>query len=297
MMRLSEMRLSSAVVLCVFLAGCADLSAIRDFSKTSADSASFTGIVENYAESPDTQLIYLYPEKRKAGEESHLRELKRISHEQAKELLNVLAAVTTYMSAIGNLAADKAADPTENVNQLISELDSAKIIGTDLSKPASAVASLVGKMVMDGYRQKDLRRAIRDANPQLQKIRQNLDILLNEKTGGFSLSLRAECTAISDYYDYWHNVAADHNEPAAAEILAFRKRAEIAAYGKNCKSADGLKFRDLANYQAVFDEIANGHQALFDNQGDLANKALLATIKNYAMEIRSTMATIKASKP
>jgi hypothetical protein len=274
----------SVICLAVFLAGCADLTAIRDFSKISADSAGFTKVVDDYAQSGDRRLAYMYPTLEKNGEVARLQSEKELRDDQAKELLNVLKAVESYMSALGDLAGDQLVDSSTNIQNLTAQLNTAVPIDPKISKPASAIATLVGKMIADGYRQRNLREAINEANPYIQDINKNFALLLQV---GFPLALRAEKATVSDYYDYWHNVASDHNELAAIEILRIKKRDDLARYPE--------KENALAAYREVFKKIAEGHQMLFDNQQDLKNKALLGTIKQYAIEIRDTMKTVQAA--
>lgn len=280
------MRVVKILIICltVILAGCADLTAIRDFSKISADSAGFTKIVDDYAQSDDMQLAYMYPPLEKSGEIDRLKNESKARADQAKELLNVLKAVESYMSALGDLASDQIVDSSTNIQKLMTEINAATPIDPKLSKSASAIASLVSKMITDGYRQRNLREAINEANPYIQDIDKSLALLLQK---GFPLALRAEKTSVNDYYDYWHNVALDHNELASIELIRIKKRDDTALFDD--------KEHALIAYREVFRIIAAGHQMLFDKQQDFKNKALLATIKQYALEIRDTLKTIKAA--
>ena len=271
--------------------GCADLAAIRDFSKTSADSAAYTAIVTDYARSPDKRLAYITPLSEKAGERARLEAERKVRADQAAELTAVLKAVEAYMSAIGDLAADELVDPTTNVKALMEQLESAKVIQSQITKPATALASLLSKMVLDGYRQRQLRAAINAANTPLQEINRGLGQLFGEgaeSAAGFPLSLRTDRTAVTSYYDYWTNRAKANKEAAAEELLRVKREQDLSAYGPKAKA--------IAEYRSVFQKIADGHQLLHDNQQNLANATLLRTIRQYAKEIRGVMKTVEAAK-
>lgn len=273
-----------SVLFCVLLvAGCADLSAIRDFSGTSADSEAFTKIVNDYRQSDDVRLQYMYPPLAKSGEVERLNKDKVLRAQRAQELQRVLESVEIYMNALGNLASDKVVDTNQSMQDLKSRLDASGAIDPALSKPASEIASLVVKMINDGYRQRNLREAINAGNPKIQAINRSLAKLMER---GFMLDLRAEQTAVSDYYDYWHDVALEHHELAAAELIRVQKQETLARYDE--------KKRALLAYRDVFNKIAAGHQVLFDNQRHLDNKALLKTMRNYAQEIRNVAKTMKS---
>jgi hypothetical protein len=280
------MRVLKIFVICliVFLAGCADLSGIRDFSKIAADSTGFTNIVDDYAQSNNKRLSYMYPDLEMRGEVAHLQKDSKLRADQAKELLNVLKAVESYMSALGDLASDNIVDQSTNLQNLQSQISAANLIDPKLSKPAFAITSVVTKMITDGYRQRNLREAINEANPYIQDIDKNFEILLQND---FPLALRLEKTSVNDYYDYWHNIASDHHELAAIEILRVKQRDDTVLYEE--------KEHQLEVYRDVFKKIAAGHQELFKNQHDLKSKALLSTIKQYVLEIRDSLKTIKTA--
>ncbi len=171
---------------------------------------------------------------------------------------------------------------SDAVGKLSKQLESAKALSSNLTKPASALASLVSKMVLDGYRQRQLRNAINEANPHVQAIGAGIS-QLTAGDDGFGLALRAEKTAISDYYDYW--ITEAQKEPVAGEIMRRKKEDALADFGDRDKA--------IKSYGAVMQKIAKGHQTLFDKQQSLDDKVLLKEIRKYATEIRDTMQTIK----
>ncbi len=257
------------------MAGCANLSGIRDFAKISSATAEHTQLVSQYVDWPSAQ-------KRFQPESQYPKLDEMIAKRQAQKdaLLLRHTLIQEYMDALGHLAADEAVIYDKEVGKLGTAAKDAKFLDDKEEKAFEAVANLVLRAATDAWRQGKLRELIRESNEPLQTSIAGLKKIVDQGFGG---DLDAEKLAINAHYDIIEAQSSDKAAKAALEEWRTVRLDDVA------KREQAIK-----TYSSALSKIAEAHQKLFDGLDHLNSKELLSTLNGYTKDLRKAYSALKA---
>jgi len=276
---------AAAVLSALSLSGCAaDLDAVGRFARTSAATAEYQQVVKDYVDSPNRQRSY-QPER-------FAQQLTDLAHRRAAQKPRLEAAqkvLVQYMKALGELADDHLPDVDDEIGDLGSALASAKFVGDgdaqvgkETATAATAIAKVLGRAVLDHYRQSAVVTIVRETDPHLQTLLAGLSEVLDKDLRS---SLENEAVAVSKPFKAWIAASTSANDPdgapPVARILMEERLEEIRA-----------RVNALDAYLRVLDTIGRGHADLRANVNKLTEEALAGRLKGYAKELQKLQRSI-----
>lgn len=267
------------IVLFALLSGCANLGAVREFAKTSAATADYKQVVSDYTNSPSRQRRY-QPE-RMSGQLDSMVERRA---GQGPLLEAAQQALVKYMTLLGDLAADKLPDVDSEIDDLSKALEKAKFvgdgdkqIGKETASAAASIAKVVARAILDGYRQSEVAKIVKQTNEPVQNVVAGLREVLDKD---MRESLLNEETAIRKPFGAWVAAASSGNDPdgapPVARILLDERLEQLH-----------IKQANLDAYIKVLDTIANGHADLFLNVEKLDEKELITRLRGYSADLQT----------
>jgi hypothetical protein len=275
----------AGLVLLATVSGCANLAAVREFAKTSAATADYKQVVSDYTNSPVRQRRY-QPE-RFSGELDGVVQRRAAQGPLLEAAQQVLVK---YMTVLGDVAADKLPDVDSEVDGLSKALETAKFVGDGdkqidkaTASAAASIAKVVASAILDGYRQGEVVKIIKQTNEPLQNVVAGLHEVLDKD---MRESLANEEAAVRKPFGAWVAAASSGNDPDGAPPVA-----RIL----NDERLDQLRVKqaNLDAYIKVLDKIAQGHADLFRNVDTLDGKELIARLKGYSAELQTLYKGIK----
>jgi len=271
--------ISSLLLLTSLLAaGCADLQAVRTFAKTSAATADYRQIVNDYVESPTRQQRYL-PDR-------YAAQLARTTAKRAgqKTLLEGSQRVLAgYLNALGDLAADDLPDVDSEIDGLAKALDTAGFAGygdaairKETATAAGRIAKVLTRAVLDHWRQYRVQKIITETDGNVQAVAAGLrEIMLKD----FNASLDIEAEAVRKYFESSIAAAKSRNDAEAVPPLA---RILLQEHLDRIRER-----RDrLSSYAEILEKIGKGHADLLANVDKLEDKALQKRLEKFAEDLR-----------
>ena len=259
------------VAFAVGLSACTDLSAVREWSDTSMQAAQFNEIVTTYQDTPVRLAAY---DERRAQAWNAQAEVRKAQGEALRLQLDLVAE---YMGALAALSADSAADFSENVDNLTESLEETRqASGATIGAVGSLVKTLLNAAAQDWQKNKvgDL---VEQANDPLQSLLAGELRTIVDKD--FRGDLENEALVLDLYFeDLLANSKASPTAVAALKEWFILRKAENAR-----------RVAALDAYLGVLDKIAEGHQKLFDNSGNLDAADLAKDLFKLAKEIRKNV--------
>lgn len=260
----------------LLLSGCANLGAIQEFAKTSADSAAYTQLTDEYVNSPETSKLYTL--EGDVSERSRLEALAAGRKPQAARLMLMHHTLTGYMSAVGELAADDLAEADKELDGMFDAAVKANYVDESTGAPLRSITKILAEAALNGYRQRELNKVIEAANAPLQQLIAHQLALMN----GYGESLANERAMQIRHQRTLHALAREKGrEPAAAELIWERINVTAAQFVQREKA--------IPKYIETLRQIAAGHQALYDNRDRLSSKEVAVQIKRYTKRIQAAL--------
>lgn len=275
------MRFLTVCALAALLSGCANLQAVREFGQISSLSAGYTRLSDDYARSPLVNKTYTM--------EADAQQRARLDAEyqqrlpQAAQLQVYHKTVAAYMATVAELAGDDIPTGAEEVDGLVDAAVKADHLSEANAAPARAIGNLLTDAALNGYRHRELKKVIADANQPIQAVLASLV----QSMQAFDASLKIERANANRYYRALHAQARDNNrEPVAAELAWAGLNAANAQFDEREKA--------IPLYIASLQRIAAAHQALYDGREHIDNQQLLADLKRYTKQIRAAYNAVRA---
>ncbi len=270
---------AATVFSALLLGGCTTLEAVRAFAKTSADTAEYKKVADEFASGP-TRLKQYAPANRHAGLDADAKARVRL-----RERFDAAQAIlVAYMNALGDLAADELPSLDKQVDGLGAALEKAKFVGTGdaaISKStataAASIAKVLGRVLLDHWRQARLAELIRETDEHVQVVVSGLRAIVMRD---FDLALRLEAVAVGKYFDE-PIAAAEHRNPPDTDMIPPLARI-LKADRLDVVTARRAK---LKAYAEVLGKIGTGHADLLQHVGKLDDAALTARLKQYAKDL------------
>jgi DNA-directed RNA polymerase subunit F len=275
----------AGVVLLLAFAACSNLAAVREFAKTSAATADFAQIVTDYQLSPQRQLVYQLDEATE-----HLRTIAETRKERAKRLLDCQKVVVDYMSALGDLAADELTSVDSEIDGLTKALEDAKVIGEadsriskETASAAAAIAKVLARAALDGWRQGQVCKIVREVDPHLQVALTGMLEVLDKDLRG---SLQNERVAIEKRFGAWAASAKANGDPDGAPPISRVLMAErVLAITRMQEQLD--------RYLDVLRKIASGHRGLVEHREALTTDKAIAVIRAHSKDLQTLYKQIR----
>ena len=265
----------NAMVLLTFTQGCtANLKAIQDFASLSAESAQYTTLVDDYLDFPQRQKRYQPPSRH-----ANLDAMAQDRAAQKTSLLLRQSIIETYMKSLGRLAANEVVDNTEELAQLSAALESQTPTTPKEAEAFKKIAGIVATVAVKRWRQDQLQNLIEQANTPIQQVLETLHRIVSDGFGG---DLQTEDAAIQNYY---MTLIMESQDPAGKAALAEWKDLRMSQVHERSEA--------VQIYGKVLDQIADGHQRLFDQRQNLTKKEVLQQVGKSVKDLRSLLETIK----
>lgn len=280
---ISKIQLGLCVLALLLQSACVNLKPIRQFADSAVDAASYTAITSYYVEGVEHQKNYT-----PVARQSDLDQDSLTRQKQEAGLLALHRGIEAYMTAIGSLASDEVISYDKSLDRLGKELQDANFASPSQVEAYKGLASFVAKAATDLYRQAKLKQLIGEANAPFQDVVGSLKKIVGR---GYVQSLDNETSALNAYYQdiILASDRATNAQPALTELVneTWRtKKTELAARRKACLA-----------YAETLDQIAKGHQSLYDHRDKIDAKETLDTILTYAKELNDLRAKIKQLNP
>lgn len=252
----------------LLLAACTDLSAVREFSRLSAETADHRVLVNRYATFGDR--LALYRERPvDVGDRAAQRE----------GLVALHTALTAYMDALGDLADDEAV--SVSTAPLAEAAQKAGLFDAAMRPPVQALGDIVARAVTGAWRQRELGRVIEAGNAPVQDITARL-VRFAEAQGDDDAQERLALRQA--YGRILENPRAD----PAARRLVFERRAERLA---EIEARAGTR----TAFIAAMRKVAEGHQRLYDNRDRLSAEATARQIRAVNGQLRTIWRLLQAA--
>lgn len=267
----------SAVLLLIILVltqGCANLSAVREFANISTESAQYTRLVDDYAQSPIRQKQY-----RPAREHEGLERINRERTALQERLLLRHSLIEEYMDTLGRLAADEVVVYNKELDALGNAVKEKKFVDAKEADAFAAIAKVLVKGATDRWRQKQLKELIAISNGPFQVVVESLRIVVEN---GFRGDLLNEKAAIQSYYG---TLILDSRDKAGIAALEEWRNLRLAALETRAKA--------IESYAKILRTISEGHQKLYDGRNDLSRELLVRDMSRYSRDLKRLFNTIR----
>ena len=258
---------AAAAGIVIFAVSCTNLTAVREWSKTSVEATQYDEIVATYADTP--QRLKRYDPSGPWEDQIALRK------NQAAALSQILSVVSDYMAALATLSGDSLIDYKKDVDALTSGLG--KLNAGISTETIGAVGSLV-KTILGAsaklYQARQVSIIVERANAPLQvilagELRQIVD-------QDFRRDLKIERTFLDRYYD--SQLQTGSASDAAKIALGEWKEVRLEQNAEHVKAIDA--------YLEVLDNVSEGHQQLYNHRNKLDAKTLTKDLYSLTMQLR-----------
>lgn len=258
----------------VLLSGCANLAAIEEFGRASADAAGYARLSDEYAESALVKQRYTM--EGEAGQRALLDAEHQKRKAQAVQLQLQHRALASYMEALADLAGEGVPVADDEIGGMVDAAVGASYLNEASAAPLKTLAQALTSAALDGYRQRELKQLIAANNAPIQAVLASLI----QSVQAFDASLKVERAAANRYYRSLHARARENErEPVAAEMIWGGGQLTAAGYDERDKA--------IAPYAESLRAIAAAHQALYDGRERISDKQVLAQLRKYTRQIRS----------
>lgn len=256
--------------------GCADLGAVNQWATSAVDATRFNQIVATYADTP-TRLARYEPTNRAAFE---AQAEERAA--QGKALEQALTGIRAYMAALAALSSGQPVKVDEDIGKIGQSLAKLGPSGAKLSGPIANIVGLLGGEAVGIWRSREVATLVERANPSIQEALGRDSELARIVGTYFARDLASERLFLRAYY------AALAREAG----LSSRARAAVEELGR-LRAAENARRRAAAeSFTDVLTKLAEGHQALHDNRGDLSAEALAKRLLDLAKALQKDMTAI-----
>lgn len=243
----------------LLLAACTDLSAVREFSRLSAETAGYRVLVDRYAGFGD-RLAFWRERPVDVGDRAAQRE----------GLLALHAALTAYMDALGDLAGDETV--AVSTAPLAEAAQRAGLFDAAMRPPVQALGDIVARAVTGTWRQRELSRVIEAGDAPVQDITARL-IRFAE---GLAAEDAEERRIAAFTYDLTIRRA---NDPAGIRALREWRLQRLGEIDARAGPRDA--------FIAAMRRIGEGHRMLFDNRDRLSAEETLRQIRAVNSQLRT----------
>lgn len=268
--RLASAALFLAIVISG-ISGCASFKEIRTFASLSSNAAGYEALTRDYIGAVDRRKQYQPPKFH--GE----LEALKIRREAQRDSLDVLQhTMANYMQGLDSLASGEIRTFDRSLGDLSASLNKATLLDRNEKEAVGALSTLLARTVTTIYRQHEMKELIHDGNPPLQDV---ISATRKIVKNGIVADLQVESAMVGRYYDNFMLAPDNPMEPVA---MALGKEARAEALGR----VDS-RIRGAQRYDAVLDNIAMGHQYLYDHRDMIGDAEFGRQLRSYIDGLRA----------
>jgi len=278
--------LTASCIALLSIACTTDLTAVREWSKTSLEATQYSELVTTYANTPQRLKRY-DPKKSLEITESWDAQIK-LRQNQAEALKTILSAISDYMAALAILSSASTVDYSKDVGALNAGIQNlnAGISNETLGAVGSLVNAVLGTAAK-AYQKRQVADIVERANGPLQTIlRGELRNIISQDFRG---DLSNEKTSIGGYFKDKLRVKEGAPPTSAAARVALEEWEELRLE-ENAKRTEAVDA-----YLTVLDKVAVGHQKLYDNRNELDAEKLIKDLFSLIVEIRKQIKILAAT--
>jgi hypothetical protein len=274
--RFQKIVVSAGLAMLVFgSASCVDTSAVKRFAAVSATAGDqFEQVADDlpascfrqhsYFALADSQIIL---DDIREQAEADCDEYSAL----ARRLTGANKVLVNYLKALGKLAEDKLVVYDKRIDDFADALDDTGMFDSEKIKAVQGLSSVLTNAVAGEWRRKELKRAIEEANPDLQVL---VDLLSGVIDEDYARLLDVESEAAKHYY---LGQIKEHGEgePLTVTLVFEKWREEDVALDEK-RNAATLTVK-------ILDKIARGHQKLYENRDQLGSKQIRNLLLEYTV--------------
>jgi len=246
---------------------CANLSAVRDFAKTSSAVTASEPVISGWSHVYDTaRMMAASPQMKKAAPELQktLEQETKGATADVPLALEAGRALGLYMNVLAALADDKLPDVSDQASNISSSLNTLGAVNTNAKDATTALLKLIG-ISLDTWRQRAISDLVKKSNQDVQTIAAFLAAAANVvgKADKFAM-------AVTD--QYWEATGALSKDPGVQALLLRAERQDDQVYATRMAQADAA--------QAVFKRIAAAHDLMAKNADSLSGDEVRNALSN-----------------
>ncbi len=298
------------LVLALVSNGCVQLKEIRAFAATAGDVGDrFPILARDLYDSCLSQQRYIVAQKNDFridrfadlnNDDNPLMaeglKLCKLYKDEQNRLIKANGTLVNYMKSMGDLAADDLTNFDKSIEGFGGALTEATLLTEAESSAVTKLASLLSRIVTEGYRRKKLKSVIKDTNPDVQLLTSALSRIVNRN---YVQQLRNEQEAMKSYYRElaaqsvrFNRLLADNarggadiNNPVPLDDLKTKYETKNAAIKAKINGAEA--------YAKILGSVAKGHQELHDNADKLRSRTVLTAALAHAKTIHGSAAEFR----
>lgn len=260
-------------LLALSAAGCVSLTAVKNFSAVSAQTADYRALVDDYADSTRRYMLYRGP--------NPAPELQANAEQAQRNRANLLALQATlcdYMAALGALAEDHAAELSGSGDKLVGSMTATHLVSADDVEAANALATILLRVYAGDRQQRALERVIGEANAPLQRIAAALEKFVETE---YPAQLDREMGAMRQMLQ--ENIA--ENSRLATQLEPVKGLARLM-YDDRLRALEARRSQ-AGPYGKVLRTIAAGHQALYESREHLNVQNVSVRLRTYTADLKT----------
>ncbi len=259
------------VFLVASVSGCANFKEIKAFASLSSSAATHDALTRDYIGALDRRKQY---QPQKFHSELEAQKMRREAQRASLDVLQ--QTVADYMQGLGGLAAGEIRTYDKSLDDLSDRLNKVTLLSDDEKDAVGALSTLLARAVTAAYREHEIRKLIRDGNQPLQDV---IKAIRKIVVKGMAADLQVESALVGRYYD---NFILAPNNPQEPVAMALANEARVEALGR----VDN-RLRAARSYDVILENIAQGHQFLFDHRDSLGDEELERQFKPYVHALRA----------
>lgn len=254
-------------------AACVDTSAVKRFAAVSATAG---GQFEQVADDLPASCIHRHRFLALADSQVTLDDIRDRAEADcdeyaklARRLVKANKVLVSYLKALGKLAEDKIVVYDKRIDNFADALDDTDMFDAKKIEAVQGLTTVLANAAAGEWRRKELKKAIEEANPDVQTL---IDALRGVIGEDYLRLLDVEREAAKHYY------LGQIKEYGAGEPLT------VTLVFEKWKDEDNAvdDKRDAADLTVkILDKIARGHQKLYDNRDDLSSKQIRNLLVEY----------------
>lgn len=299
--------LPTILILMLWQSACANLSAIQKFTGIAAQASEKFGVLAGDIAGSCLRQHYYDKQRAQFGElrrrETDPSKLVTVADlqfkgsslasqcirhgEGEKRLVEANKVLVGYLQAMAELAADDLTSYDKSIDGLGEAFTNGNIFNEPEVTAVKGLTKLIIKIATEGYRQKKLKSVIGDYNDEINLLTAGLKRIV---TDDYVRLLNLERDSLRRYYqggidDYLRVMRAN---PIGQEMDSL-PMAQIKATWDQEEAALQKKLQAAEAYGKVLDNIAKGHQDLYDKRNTLSDKQVLGLALQYGKTIYSVV--------
>ena len=268
--------LTMAVLIIMGIISCTNLTAVREWSKTSLEATQYNEILTTYTNTPHR--LKRYDPSADWDAQIELRK------KQAQALRQILTIVSDYIASLAILCADSTIDYNKDVDALTTSIGKLNAgISDDTLGAVGSLIKVVVEAAAKAYRAKQVVIVIEQANDPLQKI------LGGELRKIVDLDFRRDLMIEKTWLDRYYNKLLQKSSPSDAARVALAEWKEFRI------EQNKYRLAAVDAYVEVLDKVAEGHKKLYDGRSKLDDKELVKELYALVVKIRKQIKILSES--